>query len=311
MPDHSRCGEERGLSCIAKTRSIWYEYGTHRQVLHHTDMRLLRSILITSLLTGAATEPMLAQTSAGATFIGKIYADTTMRPIEGAEVTLSALARSSTSDSKGAFRFNNISPGTYRVRARRVGFVPFEAAIEFRAGETVQRGIVLPRLTVLDSVRVVGEVNVPLSFLENRARGFGHFLTRDELDKQGNRRLADIILQVPGLGIVQGRGGQGWILSKRVPPRLRRPTTSGIGEDLYSPGAYERSSGLVPGCYARVYLDAMLLNASTPAEPVNVNEFSGSVEAIEYYSGPAQTPDRYSRLNSTCGVLVLHTRRSP
>ncbi len=101
-------------------------------------------------------------------------------------------------------------------------------------------------------------------------------------------------------------------MSKRAPPRLRTPVTNGVGDDFYNPDATERARGVVAGCYARVYLDGALLNASSPAEPVNVNEFFiGSVEAIEFYSGPAQTPNKYSRLNSTCGVLVIHTRRSP
>jgi hypothetical protein len=253
-----------------------------------------------------------AQSSASATFVGKVFADTSMRPIAGAEVTIPSLQKSTISDSKGAFRLVDIPPGVHTVRARGVGYVPFEAKVEFRDGQMVERGIVMPRLTVLDSVRVVGEVNVPLSFLENRARGFGHFVTREELDKVGNRALSDVLAQVPGLGLVRGRGGQGWVMSKRTPPRLRAPVTGGVGDDLYNPDATERARGVVAGCYARVYLDGALLNSSSPAEPVNLNEFFvGSVEAIEYYSGPAQTPNKYSRLNSTCGVLVIHTRRSP
>ncbi len=35
------------------------------------------------------------------------------------------------------------------------------------------------------------------------------------------------------------------------------------------------------------------------------------IEAIEFYSSPAQTPSKYSRLNSRCGVYVIHTRRPP
>jgi hypothetical protein len=34
------------------------------------------------------------------------------------------------------------------------------------------------------------------------------------------------------------------------------------------------------------------------------------IEAIEYYAGPAETPAKYSTLNTQCGVLVIHTRRA-
>ncbi len=177
----------------------------------------------------------------------------------------------------------------------------------------VERGIVLPRFTVLDSVRVVGFVDVPLSYLENRARGFGHFMTRAELEKQGNRSLADVVSLMPGLGIVRGRSGQGWAMSKRAPVRLgaSNSRSNEMGTDVYAPDQGEKARGVVQGCYARVYLDGMLLNASTPAEPVNLNDFGiQNIEAVEYYSGPSQTPSMYSRLNSSCGVFVIHTRRS-
>jgi hypothetical protein len=34
-----------------------------------------------------------------------------------------------------------------------------------------------------------------------------------------------------------------------------------------------------------------------------------TIEAIEYYASAAQTPTKYSVLNSQCGVLVIHTIR--
>ena len=33
------------------------------------------------------------------------------------------------------------------------------------------------------------------------------------------------------------------------------------------------------------------------------------IEAIEYYASAAQTPMKYSVLNSQCGVVVIHTLR--
>ena len=252
-----------------------------------------------------------AQTPAAATFIGKVFADTSMRVIPGVEITLPAVSKTTTSDAKGAFKLTDIPAGSHVVRARVIGFVPFEAIVEFKSGKVVERGIVMPRFTMLDSVRVVGEVYVPLSYLENRARGFGSFMGRAELEKTGNRALAEVVALLPGLGVVRGRAGEGYLMSKRA-VAVPKAGVSVVGTDLYIADKHEQARGIVTGCYARVYLDGQLLNPSTPADPVNVNDFGvRSIEAIEYYPSGAQVPSMYARLNSACGVFVIHTRRSP
>jgi hypothetical protein len=36
---------------------------------------------------------------------------------------------------------------------------------------------------------------------------------------------------------------------------------------------------------------------------------SRGIEAIEYYAGASEIPAKYVRLNATCAVVVIHTRR--
>ena len=70
--------------------------------------------------------------------------------------------------------------------------------------------------------------------------------------------------------------------------------------------------GIVPACYARVYLDRQLLNSGSPAEPVNINDYAArDLVGIEFYAGPASLPPHLANLNATCGVVVLHTARGP
>ena len=78
-----------------------------------------------------------------ASLIGKVYTEATLRPIADAEIMLPELSKSTTSDEKGAFRIVDIPAGTYLVRARRIGFAVYEARVEFRAGKTADRPIVL------------------------------------------------------------------------------------------------------------------------------------------------------------------------
>jgi hypothetical protein len=175
-------------------------------------------------------------------------------------------------------------------------------------------------VSVLDSVEVVAKRNDPrmVEFEENRRLGLGHFITSEELRKNEGRRMGDIMAMVPGVALVRGRGSQAWILSQRHGSASRcTPWDAGRGGGspvgggstwVYSTA--ERNMGMLCGCYAQVYLDGALMNPGYPTEPFEVNSLpTHQIEAVEFYSSPAQTPGKYARLNSKCGVYVIHTRR--
>ena len=117
-----------------------------------------------------------------AILLGKVFSEDKLRPIAGAKVTILEIDRSANASEKGEFRIVDVAPGTLTVRVRHIGFARFEARIAFKSGSTIERAIVLPILTPLDTLRVVGEANVPLSFLEHKAAGISHFFTRQQLE---------------------------------------------------------------------------------------------------------------------------------
>lgn len=60
-----------------------------------------------------------------------------------------------------------------------------------------------------------------------------------------------------------------------------------------------------------MYLDGRLVNPGQPAEPFDLQRVqTREIEAVEWYASPSQLPVQFARLNSTCGVLVLHSRQS-
>lgn len=156
-------------------------------------------------------------------------------------------------------------------------------------------------MTVLDSVAVVASRVDPgmLTFEENRRAGLGHFITRDELAKSEGLKIGDVLSMVQGAGVVRGRTSGAWVMAKRS-----------VSSAVYRPDTAEMLRGIVVGCYAQVYLDGQLQNPTQPTEPFDVNSIPiTQIEAVEWYASPAQTPARYARLGSPCGVLVIHTRR--
>jgi hypothetical protein len=73
--------------------------------------------------------------------------------------------------------------------------------------------------------------------------------------------------------------------------------------------------GAKPGlCYPQVYVDDNIIDAESTAaarSPLfDLGTMSpASIEAIEVFSAPSETPAKYMKLNSPCGLVVIHTRR--
>lgn len=285
--------------------------------------RLGSIALLMALATGAFAQSGARADSA--VLSGVVMADSTGAPIRGADVAVVELAKSTLTDERGAFRIAGIPAGNYRVQVRHLGHSPAEAFISFAPGQTVEQRFTLKRAVLLDSVSVTAERRSPLlvEFDENRRLGLGHFLTRAEIAKKEGLQMSALLEQMPGLKLMYANGGStAWILSPIAP-------SSFGGTNVYIPEDFERMRGMKEACYAQVYLDAALMNppvtvtaqqgrgnagsaagARRATPPFDVNSIPPTqIEAVEFYATPAQTPLRYARLNSSCGVLVIHTRR--
>jgi hypothetical protein len=252
----------------------------------------------------------------GATFVGVVVSDSSHLPLVGAEVSLPDLGKTTTTDSTGAFRIVGIAAGEQHVVVRRIGYGAADTTLTFTGFETVERRVVLGRAVTLEAVTVTAQANDRLmpGFEENRRLGLGHFMTRVELEKFTGMQLGTALDQLSGIQTVRGNGHL-WVASRRQPAIACRP---GDGDCLrsagyYLPSRHEMMSGMESHCYALVYIDGVLMNGvQEPTEPFDLRTVvPESVEAVEWYSGAAQTPMKYARMGSGCGVLVIWTRKSP
>jgi hypothetical protein len=244
-----------------------------------------------------------------ATMTGTIIADPAGKPIADAEVSLLDLGLLAMSSTTGAYRINDIPPGPHHLRVRRIGYSVMDTTLAFGPAESVRRSIYLSPVTVLDSVHVTARMRDPGmdDFDENRRLGLGHFYTRADIAKFDNMRTADFLTQTSGITMVIGNTGKAWVASNG---RVSHMNIAGTGGARMSPE--DVRAGAKGGmCYATVYLDnAMVYSPKMSASLFDVNSISpSSIEAIEYYSGPGQIPQKYMRLDTACGVIVIHTRR--
>ncbi len=233
-------------------------------------------------------------------FVGTVT-DSAGRPVVTADVSLPALSKSTVTDAAGGFRIDGVPAGIQHVLVRRLGYRAIDTSLAFSADRTLRRRFELVRAVTLDSV-IVTESAVDKqmeSFEDNRRLGLGHFLTRADLAKlEGGPSTSSILQSFNGLSMVRGTGGRSWIIGAH-------------GTRVVIPLRSDKNLGATPSCYAQVYLDDIEIYHGWDSEPLfDVNSIPpAEIEAIEYYATPAQTPQRYNNLNSTCGVLVIWTLR--
>ena len=260
----------------------------------------------------------------GATFTGTVIADSSRSPIAGAEVALPEIGMATRTDSGGVFRIVGIPSGEHGVSIRRLGYGAADTRMLFTGHEIIERRVVLGRAVTLAPVTIserASERTMP-GFEDNRHVGLGQFLTRGDLEKYTGMKFGTVLDQLHSIGTLRGSGDHLWVTSSRAPGTLCPPsrpvadappgTTCLEGHGYYVADAADRAHGIATACYSLVYIDGILMNGSRePTQPFDLNTIAPeNVEAIEYYAGAAQTPVKYSRMGSNCGVLVIWTRRS-
>jgi CarboxypepD_reg-like domain len=252
----------------------------------------------------AQTDVGLARLPAGrAVLSGTVLIDSTTQPVASAEVMLPDLGLVVRSSESGSFRLGEIPAGVHRVVVRRLGLVSLETVLTFGSGEHVERRFAMARAAVLDSMRVVADATprAMLTFEEHRKLGLGHFLTRADLAKADGQTMGAVLRSLSGVRLLPGTSTQLWAASAR-----NRATARTVDRA-------DRLAGARRDCYATVYLNNATVYAGRNEEPLfDVNTIRpDQLEAVEYYAGAAETPLEYGTLDSTCGVLVLWTRRTP
>jgi len=129
------------------------------------------------------------------------------------------------------------------------------------------------------------------AFEERRAKGHGYYVTDEELRKNDNRMLSNVIKRIPGTRIV----------SSGMSEYLSAAQTMSVGR-MGAPGQARY-------CYVAVYEDAVPLYTGSQQVPDFARMPVKDYVAVEFYRGSASIPTELSTVRpSDCGVLLLWTR---
>ena len=140
--------------------------------------------------------------------------------------------------------------------------------------------------------------------------GVGHFIDRELLAKDENRRLGDILASnVPGLSIYRGTGSKSWAASGRTASSAKCAFCRTSRHEMLDP--FDVAAGAPLACYLDVYLDGAAVYSSSARGTAlfNLNSIEANeIEAIEVYTGVAQIPTQYYKTSGGCGVMLIWTR---
>ncbi|MFP5247577.1 MAG: TonB-dependent receptor, partial [Thermoanaerobaculia bacterium] len=146
------------------------------------------AVFLSSLIT-------LSAAAQNATIVGRVY-DNQANPVADATVTVVELRRSTQTGADGAFRFENIPPRHYHIRAEspRLGFTIGEA--EVKAGETRTVEVVIDPLVHAEEIVVTASAD---SRRESEVYQPVNVLGEEELQERVQPTLGETLAQEPGV----------------------------------------------------------------------------------------------------------------
>jgi hypothetical protein len=197
--------------------------------------------------------------------------------LEGSRVTLVGTLLVTTTNARGEFAFQGITPGKYVIQASAIGFATLSSPIEVKALETLEIEFeVDPEAARLPDVNVTEAPNLPAEFVRRKSEGGGRYFTRADIERRHPNSVAELLRTVPGMR-VECRGVECRAMFNRAPRNC--------------PPAY--------------FIDG------APAHPSFIwLQTPNDLDGVEVYSGPAETPPELNRYSS-CGAIVLWTRTPP
>ena len=269
-----------------------------------TLLILAFGVLSATLLAG----PLSAQSERGSV-AGRVLDDASGTGIPVARVEVvdleGRILASTSTDSDGGFRLENLGEGPIRLRAERIGYTPGAREERVVAGETLVLTLRLsPEILTLAPFEVGARARARPAELEafrDRAgRGIGGtHITRREIEIRSPGRISDLLVGVPGLRVSEGS-----LLGhsdRRVTLAWSLPGQAG------------------GRCPVQVFLNGMpapdlgrIEGSSNQGGPdgVRVDHLAhpSTLEGIEIYTDLASVPPEFLTPAAGCGVIALWTR---
>lgn len=189
-----------------------------------------------NLLMGASVASLAALAFAGTaladTVTGRVTDSAGVRALQGAQVRLVELNRTTEVGADGLYRFNDVAPGAYTLRVDYSGAATNEQSITVSGGQVVVN-VGLNAATAaageLEPVIVVGQRGTLSSSLSRQraAEGVESVLTRDAIGQFPDQNVAESLRRLPGVNILNDQGEGRFIALRGLDPNLNSASING------------------------------------------------------------------------------------
>ncbi|HLA91875.1 MAG TPA: carboxypeptidase regulatory-like domain-containing protein [Gemmatimonadaceae bacterium] len=217
--------------------------------------------------------------------------------LQGVELLLANSERRVVTNDSGKYVFEAPPAGQLRLMARRIGFRPLEKGFKLAAGDSKQLDFELEGIPdLLDSVLVLGRGGSArmADFWNRRKIGVGAFITHADIERRKPYRPSDLLRTIAGVRVDTDMGdGRPVIRMGRTPigTATRRNVVTLAGD-----------------CRVNYYLDGHFV----PMGTFHMDDIpTMSIEAIEIFRGPSETPAAFRQRETACGVISIWTREPP
>lgn len=190
---------------------------------------------------------------------------------------------STTTGDDGAFRFERLPPGTYALVTRHLSFETRRDTFRVPTSKNMELRIPLATAPVeLSPLEVTVRAGwlVETGFYRRRDRGFGRFLTPEELERRPVNSLTQALKTVPG--VESGRICDGGFCREALRMSLSAGRTA---------------------CRLTYYMDGDEMHGPVSPKDISVQDLA----AIEVYRGISETPPQFY---GRCGSVVMWSKRS-
>jgi hypothetical protein len=190
-------------------------------------------------------------------------------------------------DSLGRYAFTTLPVGRATFTIRAPAYPATQFVVDLKAGEDLERTIVLDSSATGADVPTLATVSVNatspvvnkrlIDFERRRTTGRGQYLTRAEIERTGAYNVQAAVRHLRGVVYECGGGGGCFVRMARAPMQ----------------------------CLPDYVVDERVNNSFGPSTPIR------DIEAIEVYTGPSDVAGEFAGATAGCGVIVIWTRSGP